>query len=167
LLKPDTAEVRQVCQFTQDNPRIRVVIIAGNCQENHLIELLRSGVRSVIPLDVASEELLRALHEASKGRRYLPHPIYDRMIETILDKVPSSSRNADPAIDPYDRLTGREREVIRLAVDGHTCRNIAEQLCVSARTVETHRANAMHKLGLNSRIELLRYAVSRGILSVD
>lgn len=167
LLKPDTDSVRQICRVAQENPRIGVVLVGGHCQETYLIDLLRAGVRSFIPLDVSSEELLKAIHEASQGRRYLPHPIYDRMIETILDKVPSRSRNADPALDPYDRLTAREREVIRLAVEGHTCRDIGEQLCVSARTVETHRANAMHKLGLNSRIELLRYAVSRGILSVD
>jgi two-component system, NarL family, response regulator NreC len=167
LLKPDTDSVRQVCRAAQENPRIGVVMIGGHCQETHLIDLLRAGVRSFIPLDVSPEELLHAVHEANQGRRYLPHPIYDRMIETILDKVPSRSRNADPALDPYDRLTAREHEVIRLAVEGHTCRDIGEQLCVSARTVETHRANAMHKLGLNSRIELLRYAVSRGILSVD
>ena len=167
LLKPDTDSVRQISRIAQDNPQTGVVLMGGHCQETYLIDLLRAGVRSFIPLDVSPEDLLNAIHEASQGRRYLPHPIYDRMLETMLDKVTTRSRNADPALDPYDRLTSREREVIRLAVEGHTCRDIAERLCVSARTVETHRANAMHKLGLNSRIELLRYAVSRGILSVE
>ena len=167
LIRPDTDSVSQICHIAQENPGTGVVLMGGHCHEAHLIDLLRAGVRSFVPLDVSSEELLKAIREASQGRRYLPHPIYDRMIDTILDNVPSHSRNTDPALDPYDRLTAREREVIRLAVEGHTCRNIAEQLCVSARTVETHRANAMHKLGLTSRIELLRYAVSRGILSID
>ncbi len=167
LLKPDADSVRQICRVAQENPGLGVVLMGGHCQEAHLIDLLRAGVRSFIPLDVSPGDLLSAIREASQGRRYLPHPIYDRMIETILDKAPSHSRNADPALDPYDRLTSREREVIRLAVEGHTCRDIGERLCVSARTVETHRANAMRKLGLNSRIELLRYAVSRGLLSVE
>jgi DNA-binding NarL/FixJ family response regulator len=167
LLKPDTHHVRRVCQIAQEYPQLGVVLMGAHPHDGSLLELLRSGVRSFVPLDVPVEELLHAIRQAEQGQRYLPHPIYNKMIDTILSKIPTHPRSSDPNLNPEDRLTTREREVLQLAAEGRTCREIAQNLCVSPRTVETHRGNAMHKLGLSSRIELLRYAISRGLLRTD
>ena len=127
----------------------------------------RLSLPGSIDTDVPVEELLHAIRQAEQGQRYLPHPIYNKMIDTILSKIPTHPRSSVPNLNPEDRLTTREREVLQLAAEGRTCREIAQNLCVSTRTVETHRGNAMHKLGLSSRIELLRYAISRGLLRTD
>jgi DNA-binding NarL/FixJ family response regulator len=74
---------------------------------------------------------------------------------------------ADVPNDPYDKLTTREREVLHLAAEGFTNPQISERLFISPRTTETHRANLMRKLELDSQSELIRYAVKRGIVSLD
>jgi len=108
-----------------------------------------------------SDELVRAIRNALDGRRYLSPPLSERAIEIYIEKAGSGT------IDPYDTLTNREREVLHLAAAGATNAEIAARLSISPRTVETHRAKVMRKLELGSHIDLVRYALRRGILSME
>jgi len=166
LLKPDVASIQSICDIAQKIPEIRIIVLAAYYDEECVLEMLQRGIRSYLSLDTDPEELLKAIHEVSQGRRYLTNMVYNRVLECILERSPGVN-NSNLERDSNDRLTAREHEVINLVAEGYTCREIAKQLCVSPRTVETHRANVMHKLGLSSHIELLRYAISHGILPVE
>jgi DNA-binding CsgD family transcriptional regulator len=90
--------------------------------------------------------------------RYLSPPLSERAIDAYTRLAPSTP------IDPFQLLTPREREVLRLLAEGYTNTAVADRLHISPRTAETHRANLMRKLGLRSQVELGRFAVERGIL---
>ena len=129
--------------------------------EAYVLEALRAGAAAYVLKESTSTELVRAIHEAAAGRRYVSPPLSERAIETYVQKAKEAT------LDPYETLTNREREVLHLAVEGHTNAKIAARLFISPRTVETHRANLMRKLGLRTQIDLIRYALQRGILPMD
>ena len=106
-------------------------------------------------------ELRRAIHDVMAGRRYLSAPLAERAIEAFVRSAQHG------AFDEYNTLTSREQEVLKLAAQGLNNAEIAAKLAISPRTVETHRARLMHKLGLRTQTELVRYALRRGILSLD
>jgi len=106
-------------------------------------------------------ELLQAVHDVAAGRRYLSPPLSERAIAAYIQKAHTT------ALDPYETLTTREREVLHLAAEGRTNAEIATALGISPRTVETHRANLMQKLGLRTQTDLIRYALRRGILPIE
>ncbi len=103
-------------------------------------------------------ELLRGIREAAAGRRYLAPPLSERAVEAY------ARRARGVSVDAYETLTVREQEVLRLTAEGLTAREVARRLYLSPRTVETHRANLMGKLGLRNQTELVRYAIGRGIV---
>jgi two-component system response regulator NreC len=103
---------------------------------------------------------VRAVCEAVAGRRYLSPPLSERAIEAYMQRAESA------VLDPYETLTAREREIL-LAAEGHTNAEIADRLFISRRTVETHRANLMRKLGLRTQTDLISYALRQGILPME
>jgi DNA-binding NarL/FixJ family response regulator len=104
-------------------------------------------------------ELLRAVRQVARGRRYLGTPLSEDSLDVWLERA------AGAATDPYETLTSREREILQLVAEGYSSTAIAGRLTISARTVEAHRANVMRKLRLRNRAALIRYALSRGVLA--
>jgi two-component system response regulator NreC len=146
---------RQVCQRS---PQTRVIILSMYANEAYVLEALKNGAAGYVLKESSGVDLVLAMREALAGRRYLSPPLSEHAIEAYLKKVDTGPP------DPYETLTAREREVLHLAAEGHTNNQIAKRLSISPRTVETHRANLMRKLGLNNHAELIRYALGRGIL---
>ncbi len=116
------------------------------------------GARGYVLKDAGAEELIRAIREVAAGHHYLSPPLSEEALAA------HGLRGDTPAADPYDSLTLREREVLQFTAEGHSGAEIAERLFISPRTVESHRANLMRKLGVRNQKELVRYAVQRGIL---
>lgn len=123
-----------------------------------MIEALQAGAKGYVLKEATANELIRAIREAIADHRYLSSSLSERAIQAYLQK------SADSTLDPYDMLSSREREVLHLAAEDHTNAEIAVRLFISRRTVEIHRANMMRKLGLSNRVQLIRYAIQRGIL---
>lgn len=142
-------------------PRTRVVVFAGPARESYALEALRAGAAGYVVRSAVASELLKALREAAAGRRYLSPPLSTRLAHAQARRV-----RPQPS-DPGDGLTPREREVLRLAVDGLTSARIGEHLGISRRTAESHRASVLAKLGLSNQTELILYAVRRGILPIE
>ena len=140
------------------SPRTQVVILSMYDSKGYVLEALEAGAMGYVLKASPSEELVRAIREVVAGHRYLSAPLSEYVIEAYVKKTQGSK------LDPYDTLTKREREVLRLAVEGHSSRTIADRLFISPRTAETHRSNLMHKLGLHTQTELVRYAIQRGIM---
>ncbi len=136
-------------------PQTHVIVLSMHSGEAFVVEALRGGASAYVLKGSDAGELVRAIHDATRGRRHLSPPLSEKSIEAYEAKV----RNA--GIDPYEKLTAREREVVHLSAEGLTGPAIGRRLGISRRTVETHRANAMRKLGLRTRADLVRFAMSR------
>src|SRR5262249_24900722 len=148
-------------QVDQRSPRTRVVVLSMHANEAYVLEALRNGATAYVLKQCTATELVRAVCEAAAGRRYLSPPLSERAIQAYLRKAEASE------LDPYESLTTREREVLHLAAEGRTNPEISARLYISPRTVEAHRANLMHKLGLKNQSELIRYAIRRGIVPLE
>jgi two-component system response regulator NreC len=148
-----TRRVRQV------SPGTRVVVLSMYGDEAHVRDALRAGATAYVLKESLSEDFVYAIQQAARGQRYLS-PALSRQVITWL------AEDAKPATnEPASTLTPREREILRLVAQGRTSAEIAAQLVISVRTVDWHRANMLHKLGLRTSAELVRYAIERGLLS--
>jgi DNA-binding NarL/FixJ family response regulator len=148
-------------QVRQRASRTRVIVLSMYSNEAYVLEALRHGAAGYVLKEAQADELVHAVHEVAAGRRYLSPPLSERAIEAYLQKA------QDTGLDPYETLTTREREVLQLAAEGRTNGDIAAALYISPRTVETHRANVMRKLGLQHQADMIRYALQRGLLPIE
>jgi DNA-binding NarL/FixJ family response regulator len=160
LMLPGLGGLEVIRQLARSSCTTRVVVLSMHDSEAYVIEALRSGALGYALKQAEAAELVRAIREVAAGRRYLSPPLSDRALEAY-------ARSADRRSDPYDTLTARERVVLRLVAQGHTSAVIGGELFISPRTVETHRANLMNKLGLRSQADVVRFAMREGILSPD
>jgi len=138
-------------------PDTRVLILTVHEDEGLLREAIRAGAAGYIVKRAVESELINAIHAVWRGDLYV-HPA---MTRALLKDLQASVTPEQPPVEP---LTPRETEVLSLIAQGYTNRQIAEKLSISVRTVESHRANIMGKLGLRSRVELVRYAREHGLL---
>jgi two-component system, NarL family, response regulator NreC len=161
LMMPGINGLEVTRQVSHHSPQTRIIVLSMYGNEPYVLEALRNGAVGYVLKDADAAELLRAVHEVAAGRRYLSPPLSEHAIEAYLQKA------QDAVLDLYETLTTREREVLQLAAEGRTNADIAAVLYISPRTVETHRAHLMHKLGLHTQADLIRYALKRGILPMD
>ncbi|WP_299284509.1 response regulator transcription factor [Thermoflexus sp.] len=147
----------EVTRFLRKNlPGTRILILTVHEDEGLLREAIRLGASGYIIKRAVEAELVHAIRAVWRGELYI-HPAMTRALLRDLAPPP-------PEVSPVEPLTPRELEVLRRIALGYTNRQIAEELGISIRTVETHRANLMGKLGVNSRVELVRYAREHGLI---
>lgn len=148
-------------QLNKHSPATHVVVLSMYSNEAYVLEALGNGASAYVLKDSSSADLVHAVREVAAGRRYLSPPLSDRAIEAYQEKAKAAT------LDKHETLTTREREVLQLSAEGHTSTEIAARLGISSRTAETHRSNLMHKLGLHTQADLIRYALRRGIIPLD
>jgi len=158
LMMPGISGMDLIREIAQHHPDTRIVVLSMHSNVAYVWEALRNGALGYVLKCAKNEDLIRTLHEASARRRYLSPPLSENDLEEYSRKV------RQYGLDPHDMLTDRERQVLRLAAEGNTSSQIAVQLDIGVRTVESHRANLLHKLGLHNQTELVRYAIQRGII---
>ena len=158
---PGINGIEVVKGVSADCPATKAIVLSMHSSEDYVIPVFANGAAGYVLKDSCVEDLVQAIRHALKGSRYLSPQLAERAIDTYL----AVGRNA-PA-DPYESLTEREREVFKLSAEGYSYAQIAQRLVISPRTVETHRNNVMRKLALNSVPDLVRYAIRRGLTSVD
>ena len=134
----------------------RIVVLSVHANEGYVVEARRAGAVAYVLKESDSDVLIRAVREAAAGRRFIDPAISPHSLQEYLRKV------QEPGRDPLEALTAREWEVFQLTAEGNSGVDVAERLFISPRTVETHRANLMRKLGLRNHKELIRYAAQRG-----
>lgn len=161
LMMPRLSGLEVARQVVRRGAPTRVVLLSMHADAGYVAEGLRNGATAYVLKDSTAAELVRAVHEAAAGRRYLSPPLSEPALESY------RSRSEAATLDLYDTLTAREREVLHLAAEGMTSAEVSARLFISPRTVEIHRAHLMRKLGLKNQTELVRYALRRGILPLD
>jgi DNA-binding NarL/FixJ family response regulator len=161
LMMPGLNGLEVARQLNKQASKVGVVVLSMHDDEGFVLEALANGVSAYVLKDSNSSDLIQAVREVAAGRRYLSPPLSDRAIETYqhLAKIGT--------LDRHETLTTREREVLQLSAEGNTSGEIAARLGISTRTAETHRSHLMHKLGLHTQSDLIRYALRRGIIPME
>jgi DNA-binding NarL/FixJ family response regulator len=136
-------------------PDTRVVMLSMHDDERYFLEGLEAGAAGYVLKRAADTDLIGALRTVAAGRTFLAGETQ----RTLLDQWLASGR-----AEPNDPLTPRELEVVKLIAEAYTNRQIAETLKLSEKTVESHRANVLSKLEMRDRVELVRYAIRRGLV---
>ena len=161
LMMPGLGGLDVLAQVRQRVPQTRAIVLSMHADESYVLAALRNGASGYVLKNAGVEDLLRAIRSVLGGQIYLSAQLSERAILSYVERA------RDAAGDTYDALTPREREVLHLVAEGHTSAEIAQRLTISPRTAEIHRTNLMRKLDLHSQTELVRYAIRRGIISLD
>lgn len=141
----------EVTQFVREKyPALPILILTMHEDERYFFQLLRAGATGYIVKGAAPNDLVSAVRAVAAGQAYL-YPSLARLL----------------AKEPDTVLSARELEVLQLTAHGLTAREVGKKLSISSNTVERHRANIMSKLGVSNRAELIRYAIRRGLLSIE
>lgn len=164
-LKPDIALVDlampgmtgwQVIQELKAHaPDVKVIILSVHSTEEHVVRALRAGAKGYVLKEAAPQELISAVRTVSEGGTWLPSQLSRQVLDAYLRRI--------QATDPPNLLTARQREILRLIADGASTKQIAADLDVSVKTVESHRAQIMAKLDIHDTAGLVRYAIRHGI----
>lgn len=160
LMLPGLQGMEAARRTLAERPQTKIMFLSMHADESYVVRALRLGAAAYVLKDASSSDLVHAVHEVIAGRRYLSPPLSDKAIEVYTQLVETGE------LDPLVTLTGREREVLQLVAEGLTNQEIAERLTISPRTVETHRANLMNKLGLANSTEVLRFALKHGLVDL-
>ena len=158
LMMPGLNGLEASRQIIRRRPRTHVVILSMHSDVAYAAEAVRAGVGGYVLKEACAEELVQAIRAVAAGKRYFSPPLNEGVIENYLRQA------QDQPPDPYGALTEREREVLQLTAEGHSGVEVAGRLFISPRTVESHRASLMRKLGVHNQKELVRYAVQRGLV---
>ena len=146
-------EIKRAC------PEAKILILTVHKTEEHVLETLKSGASGYLLKDASHEEFLLAMRSVLQDKRYLSPDISARIVEGYLN-----GRETVEPTSPWESLTARERQVLKLIAEGYKSKKIGEVLCISEKTVAKHRANIMAKLDLHSASELTTYAMKRGLV---
>lgn len=144
----------------KDFPDIAVILLADACSAQMIIRALRRGALGFLMRTEDFKQVLEALKAVCGGRRYLSNQVSDHIIDAVV-----AGKSMDENLD--EQLSDRELEILQLIAEGLTSAEIAVKLEISKRTAETHRTNIMHKLGINSQIEILRLAFRNGLITLE
>jgi DNA-binding NarL/FixJ family response regulator len=142
-------------QLKRAHPRLEILIYTMHDREEVIMDVLRAGVRGFVLKSDTEKHLLAALDALSIHRPYFSGAISETLLDRFLESKPQPTGSS---------LTHREREIVQLIAEGHINKEIAQLLSISVKTVETHRASAMHKLKLRTTADLVRYAIRNSII---
>jgi DNA-binding NarL/FixJ family response regulator len=148
-----------VAQIKRRQPQVKVVLLTSHRAEEYVRTALRVGADGYVLKDASLEELLMALRSVAMGKKYLSPDVSGHVVESFLHPEHANGKSSH-----LERLTNRERSILQLIAEGRTNRGAAEFLSVSPKTVEKHRANLMHKLGLRNAAELTLIAMEMGLV---
>jgi len=146
-------------RIRKKNPAVKVIIITQHDNREYILSCIKAGAAGFVPKRALGSELLAAIRAVSKGDSFLYPSAASALIKDYLQQAKGE--------DPYDHLTDREREILKLIAEGRTSREIAEVLFISLKTVQGHRTKIMEKLDIHKQSELIKYALRKGLVTID
>jgi two-component system response regulator NreC len=160
LSMPRLSGMEATKQIKKKYPEVSVLILTMHENEEYVYQILKSGAAGYVLKSAGKDELIAAIRAAAKGDKFFSPRISQLMAEGYVRRVDQAAAELESGDVP---LTRREREVLALVVGGMTNQQIADQLFISPRTVDTHRTNIMQKLNIHDLANLVRYAIEHGI----
>ncbi len=162
ITMPEPGGIEVIRMLKADELPVRILVLTMHENEGYLREALKAGAMGYILKKAAETEIISAIGVDHRGEIFLYPSLTKSLVEEVI--YGSTTDKKMPA-DSYERLSQREREVLQLVAQGYTNQQVADQLFLSVKTVETYKARVMQKLNLHSRAELVRYALQRGLLA--
>jgi DNA-binding NarL/FixJ family response regulator len=159
IAMPGLNGIEATRQISESCPGTRVIVLSMHSTDEHVLQALRAGARGYVVKESAGVELVAAVRTTMSGARYLSQKISEKVLDAFAQPVSEENQLL--------RLSEREREVLQLVVEGRSSREIAELLCLSAKTVDTYRARVMRKLEINDIPGLVKFAIRHGLTGVD
>jgi DNA-binding NarL/FixJ family response regulator len=147
-------------RITKDFPSVNVIILSAHANEEYVIRALREGASGYMLKDSATTELELAINSVIQGKVYLSPSISRTVIDDYLRRVSG-------AVSPLEQLTSRQREILQLIAEGKNTKEIAADLDISIKTVESHRLQLMDRLNIHDIPGLVRYAIRSGLVSAE
>jgi DNA-binding NarL/FixJ family response regulator len=151
---PGLTGLQATREIREQAPDVAVLILSMHDEDRYLFEALKAGASGYVLKRAADSDLLKAIEAVQRGEPFLTPEAQQALIKDVLGQGESRQ----------EELTPREEEVVTLVAEAHTNKEIAGLLGLSEKTVENHRSNAMRKLGMRDRVELVRYAIRRGLI---
>lgn len=159
LTMPDGGGFEVLAQVKKQFPEIRVIVLTVHEAGEYAMRALREGAAGFLPKSVAGTELEQAIQAVLRGERYVPT---ETSLKAMLEYEKGTAKR-----DQFATLSPRQREVLRLIAEGRTTKQIAQELEISVKTVETHRSQLMERLGIHDVAGLVRYAIIVGLIEVE
>lgn len=158
IAMPGMDGLEAVRRILKKNPKIKALMLSQYDDKKYILAAVKAGATGYVSKRALGEELVLAIRTLHQGVSYLHPSAATAVIEGFLNPT---------EVDPYDELTPREREILKLIADGHTSREIADMLYISVKTVFGHRAKLMEKLNLHNRTDLIKYAMQKGLVNLE
>ncbi len=149
--------IREIKRISKD---IKVVVLTVHKNEEYILATFKAGADGYVLKDSSYNELIMAIRSVLKGKRYISPEISDKVLEGYIEGKERLKQKTS-----WELLTPREREILKLIAEGYRNREIAEELCISVKTVEKHRSNIMEKLNLHNVQALTTFAIEKGLVS--
>jgi DNA-binding NarL/FixJ family response regulator len=160
MMMPGMNGLEVLRQIKKISPMTRTIVLSMQSADAYVIEAVKNGAAGYVLKETGPSELVDALREVNRGNQYFSAKLSMRLELNGL-------RVEDASLDVYETLTSREREILQMVAEGRSSAEIGKKLAISPRTVEIHRSNLMKKLSLGNQSELIRYAIKRGIISIN
>jgi len=154
---PDISGIEVAKHISENYTGIKILMLSMHSNEEFITKALSVGANGYLPKDTSMSELLEAINSIYKGENYFNKSISDTILKSLMNKPKEENKS----------LTKREKEIINLVVEGLSNKEIAEKLCISIRTVDSHKNNIMQKLGLKSSVELVKYAIKNKLAKLE
>jgi two-component system, NarL family, response regulator NreC len=161
ITMPDLNGIDASRQILEEAPQVRVVALSMHSDRHFVDGMLRAGVTGYLLKDCASEELIECILAVSSGKIYLSPAVTPLLVKELIRPTRGDVLAANA------ELSARERGVLQMIAEGRSTREIADSLCISVKTVETHRKKIMEKSNLHTVADLTKYAIRLGLTSVD
>jgi DNA-binding NarL/FixJ family response regulator len=162
IAMPGLGGLEATIEIRKDNPQAKILVLTQYEDREYIRRFLKAGVSGYVLKKAAGSELTSAIRAVSRGGLVLdPDVAREAMREQV---GPATSGQA---ADPYDTLTDREKQVLKLVAEGHSNKEVAGLLDISVKTAMSHREHIMQKLDLHSRTDLIRFAIQQGVIRVD
>ncbi len=159
IAMPVMGGVEATRRIRKDNPEIGVLVLTQYEDSEYILSMLKAGAKGYIAKTATAAELVAAIRAVHKGESFLYPSATTALIKEYLTRARGEQSE-------YERLTDREREILQLVAEGRPNQEIADRLFISVKTVLRHRTSIMEKLGFHNRTELIKYAISKGLIDV-
>jgi DNA-binding NarL/FixJ family response regulator len=161
IAMPGLGGLEATLEIKKTNPHTKVLVLSQYDDREYVSRLIKAGVSGYILKHAVGTDLVSAIRAVSRGEFYLYSSIASSVISDYL------STKEELSEDPYEKLTDREKQVLKILAEGHSHKEIANILNISVKTVIAHQANIAEKLDIHSRAEFVKFAIRKGIIKID